>query len=413
MKDGRTHYDVVVIGGGWAGIGVSYALKEAGLNHIVFERSRICETWRTQRWSAFRMNTPNVLTVMPGDSYQGDDPEGFMTCQEFVDMVEGFARRHSLPVRTRTAVQSVERQNGGFVVASDEGTITADNVVAATGNLNVPRRPDGAAGLSPEINQMDGSDYHDTRALAEGAVLVVGCGNSGGQIAEDIALAGRKVFLSTSRNGRVPRRYRGKDVILWLVENGQMAQPRPHDGGRPLLGATHTISLQSLSALGITLLGRFESVLPDGTLTFTDSLAESLEYGNENAQRVRDVIDAYIAENGIDAPPGAPDAAETLAPELPDPPILRLDPQAEGISTVIWSTGFIGDFSWLKVPGALNNRGQPIETGCVSVPGVYFAGLDSSASLAAGTIHVVEQEAYKIVDHIVSKKAGEAHLQVT
>ncbi|HMB75495.1 MAG TPA: hypothetical protein VKN76_03790, partial [Kiloniellaceae bacterium] len=222
-----------------------------------------------------------------------------------------------------------------------------------------------------------------------------------GQIAEDIALGGRPVFLSTSRNGRTPRRYRGHDVILWLVENGQMAAPRPYDGGRPLLGATHTISLQSLSAMGITLLGRFDSALPDGSLNFDDTLAESLIFGDQGSQRVRDSIDTHIAENGIYAPAAEPDPAETVAPVLRDPPVLRLDPRKEGISTVIWSTGYLGDFSWLNVPGATDSRGQPVETGCVSVPGIYFAGLDSSASLAAGTIHVVEDEANRIVDHIL------------
>lgn len=397
---------MVVIGAGWAGIGVSYVLKKAGLSHVVLERSRICETWRTQRWSSFRMNTPNVLTVMPDDRYLGDDPEGFMTCAQFVKMVEDFARRHALPVRTGTTVTSVKRGPECFIIEGTHGKMSADHVVVATGNLNVPRRPAAADSLPPIVVQIDGSDYRNASDLADGAVLVVGCGNSGGQIAEDIALAGRKVFLSTSRNGRVPRRYRGKDVILWLVENGQMAQPRPHDGGRPLLGATHTISLQSLSAMGITLLGRFESALPNGTLTFADTLAESIRYGDENAQRIRDGIDEFIAGTAIEAEPPVPDPAETVPPVLPDPPIRTLDLQTEGITTIIWSTGFVGNFDWLDVQGALDHQGQPVQTGCVSVPGVYFVGLDSTASLAAGTIHVVEEDSASVVDNIMGQASA-------
>ncbi len=392
--------DAVVVGAGWAGVGVSYALKMAGLRHRVFERGRVCETWLSQRWDSFHMNTPNALTVLPSERYAGDEPEGFMTRDAFVQMVEGYAGRHALPVETNTPVLEVRSDSEGFAAQTPREVIRARNVVVATGNLNVPRRPKAAAALPTTVVQMDASEYRAAGALAPGAILVIGCGNTGGQIAEDLARSGRRVFLSTGRNGRIPRRYRQRDIILWLVENGRMALPRTTMTGRALLGSTHTISLQSLSAEGVVLLGRFSGVDGDGALSFADDLGASAAFGDQfSAERKRE-IDTYIAASALTAPAAEPDAAEVCAARFPDPSILRLDLAEAGVTTVIWSVGFVGDYSWLRVPGALDGAGQPAQSGCLSVPGVYFAGLDSPESLAAGTILVIEEEAHRIARHI-------------
>jgi len=393
-------FDVIVVGAGWAGLAVSHDLALAGYRHVVYERDRICETWRSQRWFAFRMNTPNVMTVLPGDRYEGTEPEGYMTRNDFVAMLEGYVRRYALPVREGVRVEAVRRVRGGFEARTSEGRSQARFVVAATGNLNVPKRPALSARLPKGLTQIDGSDYRRARDLAPGALLVIGCGNSGGQIAEDIALAGRQVFLSTGRNGRVPRTYRGRDIFLWLTETGRMAKPRDTASGRGLIGATHTISLQSLSALGITLLGRFSGVGEDGTIAFADTLADSASFGDAMSETLKREIDAHIDQHRIDAPNQVPDPAETVAPRFPDPPILSLDPGEAGISTIIWSTGFRGDFGWLQVDGALDDRGDPVVRDCVSVPGVCFAGLDSLASLRSGTVLAAVEEASCIVRHI-------------
>lgn len=394
--------DVAVIGAGWAGLSVSYGLRQAGRRHVVYERARIGETWRTQRWTAFRMNTPNVMTILPGERYAGDEPEGYMTRDDFVAMVEGYARRHSLPVRENTPVFEVRPEGGSFAIGSAEGRTIARSVVVATGNLNVPRRPALSARLPAGIVQMDGSDYRDPASLPAGAILVIGCGNSGGQIAEEIARAGRRVYLSTGRNGRVPRRYRGRDIFLWLTDTGRMGQPRTTSSGRGLIGATHTISLQSLSADGAILLGRLEG-LEGGALLFADSLAESVAAGDRMSDELRREIDDHIRRNGIDAPPAVADPAETVTPRFADPPIRRLDLAEAGIGTVIWSTGFTGDFGWLRVPGAQDDDGNPVQAGGLSVPGVYFAGLDTLDSLRAGTVLAAQEEADRIVRHIVSR----------
>ena len=404
MPDRGDVLDAVVVGGGFAGLAVSGALKAAGLSHLIFEKRRPCQTWVTQRWDNFRMNTPNLLTVMPGEVYRGPDPEGAMTRDEFVASVLAFAERKELPLETGTAVSAVEPDDrGGFAVRTSQGVVRARNVVATTGNLNVPKRPALAAGLPATVVQIDGSDYRNAGDLRPGAILVVGCGNSGGQIAEDLALAGRQVFLATGRNGRVPRRYRGRDIILWLMEDGRYDQPRTAQSGRPLLGATHTVSLGSLSALGITLLGRLADVTARGTLVIADDLAANAAYADRVSADIRREIDDYIARQGLDAEPATIDPAEAMPTRLPASPIRELDLAAHGITTVIWSVGFTGDYRWLRVPGATDAAGQPAQSRCLSVPGIYFAGLDSLEALKSGTIMVAADESRRIADHIAAR----------
>jgi putative flavoprotein involved in K+ transport len=205
---------------------------------------------------------------MPGDRYVGADPEGYMTRDAFVSMVENYAARRGLPVKTGTAVTAVRPDGGMFEIVTPGGSLRSRNVVVATGNLNISKRPVLASRISATVTQIDTSDYREASQLGPGAVLVIGCGNSGGQIAEDLARGGWAVYIATGRNGRIPRRYRNRDIVLWLVENGRFGKPRTSDTGRPLLSAAHTISLQGLSAQGIVVLGRFAGVAEDGEFMF-------------------------------------------------------------------------------------------------------------------------------------------------
>ena len=302
--------DAAVIGAGWAGLGVSYVLAKAGLSHRVLERGRIAETWLTQRWDSFYLNTPKLQAVMPGDRYEGPDPEGFYTRDEFVALLEDYARRNRLPVATNTPVTALTRdgKTGVYRLITPDGELMARAVVIASGSLNRARRPEVARALPPGLLQIDTSAYRSPDALPAGAVLVVGSAQSGGQIAEDLAMAGRVVFLSTGRTGRKPRRYRGRDVSFWEQESGLYDIPRKNfvgpDGriaGRPLVGARHTISLQSLSAQGVVLLGRFTGIA-DGRLTFADDVCENIRLGDEAAAKTRRHIDDHIARHGLDAP---------------------------------------------------------------------------------------------------------------
>ncbi len=252
----------------------------------------------------------------------------------------------------------------------------------------------------PQSARSNSSDYRNPAELPAGAVLVVGSGQSGGQIAEDLVLAGRRVFLATSRTGRLVRRYRGGDCFNWLTISGSSDVPRREilleDGRlprRPLLGATHTISLQSLSAQGVILLGRFEGVA-NGNLAFGDSLDEHMRYADQASAEAKRAIDAYIERAGLDAPPAEDDPAETVAPRLPKPPIRSIEMARSGISSIVWCTGFAGDFSWLKLPGALDTAGQPIhEDGVGTLPGLFFAGIDFGSTRKSGTVPAVAVEA--------------------
>jgi putative flavoprotein involved in K+ transport len=403
--------NAIVIGAGWAGLGVSDALRSKGLSHRVLERGRIGETWRTQRWDSFRMNTPNVHAVMPGDQYQGLDPEGVMTRNQFVALLEDFAVRKRLPLELNTTVTELVRdqESGAFCVSTPRGAFMATNVVIASGNLNCPVRPSWPSDLPSEICQIDASDYRNANRLRPGAVLVVGSGQSGGQIAEDLIEAKRKVFLASSRVGRKPRRYRGRDLSLWLEESGLYDRPRTDEASglraRPLVGADHTISLQSLGAQGVTLLGRFTGV-EGGQFCFADNLLENLLFGDQSSAAYKREVDAYILRAGINAPRPVPDAAETVDARVPNPPILLLDPRVSEITTVVWCTGFKGNFNWVRLPGILDSRGQPIQKDSITtIPGVYFAGLDLGSKIRSGTILAIAAEASIIVNDIIGRMA--------
>jgi putative flavoprotein involved in K+ transport len=407
--------DAIVVGAGWAGLGVSHALKQRGLAHHVLERGRIGETWRTQRWDSFRMNTPNVQTVMPGDTYEGTDPEGVLTRDAFVALLENFAERNSLPVEPDCPVTELAAgpENGVYRLTTSRGELVARNVIVASGSLNVPRRPHWAKALPPDLHQIDASGYRSAADLPKGAVLVVGGGQSGCQIAEELAETGRTVFLSTSRTGRLPRRYRGRDIMIWLVESGfldvrreQIIQMVGRIPARGVLGSTQTISLQSLSAQGVVLLGRFTGAQNVGHLSFADDAEENLRFADEAAANVKRQIDEFIARAGIDAPAAEPDPQEIVAPSLPNPPIRSLDPAASGISAVIWCAGFRGDFGWMRLPGVLDAEGQPLhEDGVAALPGIYFAGLDFGSTRKSGIILAIAEEAPRIAEHIVGRSS--------
>ncbi|WP_246778432.1 flavin-containing monooxygenase [Rhizobium mongolense] len=396
-------------GAGWAGLGVSYWLARRGLRHSVLERGRIGQTWRTQRWDSFRMNTPNVQTIMPGDRYEGPDPYGVHTRDQFVALLEDFAGRNGLPIEADTAVSELAQDNGAYRLTTSHGTLRARNVIVASGNLNCPVRPISSDALPPDIYQIDASGYRSAADLPGGAVLVVGSGQSGAQIAEELAEAGRTVFLATSRVGRLPRRYRGRDVMIWLEESGLLDVRREEVirlagriPPRGVLGSEHTISLQALGAQGIVLLGRLTGVADGGRLSFADDVEANVRFGDEAFDNAKRHIDDYIGRAGIDAPVSDPDPAETVAWRQPDPAIGSLDLSRSGITSVVWCTGFKGDFSYVRLPDALDAAGQPVHTDGVGVlPGLYFAGLDFASTRKSGIILAIAEEAPRLVGHIL------------
>ena len=412
MSSNADVLDAVVIGAGWAGLGVSHALTRRGLRHRVLEQGRIGETWRTQRWDSFRMNTPNSRSIMPGDSYNGPDPDGFLTRDEFVAVLEDFAARNRLPVELDTPVtELVHAEEGAFRLSTPRATLRARKVVIASGSLNRPLRPAWAAEIPDSVVQIDASGYRNPTGLPPGSILVVGSGQSGGQIAEDLAEAKRRVFLATGSIGRLPRRYRGQDITTWLLQSGLMDLSRKEliDASgriapRPLLGAVHTISLQSLSAQGVVLLGRFTGIDSGRRFTFADDVMEHIRFADDGSANFKRQVDDYIARAGIDAPAAEPDPAEIVAARLPNPPIRSLSLTTSGITTVIWCTGFWGDFGWVQLPGVLSDRGQPVHEDVVAaVPGIYFAGLDFGSTRKSGTILAIAEEAQRLVEHLAPR----------
>ena len=405
--------DAVVVGAGQAGLGVSHFLARAGVRHRVLERARVGESWRTQRWDMFRMNTINRMTVMPGQRYEGPDPEGFMSQHGWVGLLEEFVTANGLPVEEGTPIvdlASAESTAGVYRLSTPREAILARCVVIASGANIRPRLPPSAGSLPAGLTQLHSAEYRNPAGLPEGAVLVAGAGTSGCQIAEDLLGAGRAVYLATCRVGRLPRRYRGRDTIVWAHETGfaderieDLADRSVIDRGRPQVSPGHTVSLQSLSARGVVLLGRFAGA--EGPhLRFADDLAENIAFADRASAAAKRRIDAHIARLGLDAPPAEDDPAETVAPRLPDPPILSLDPAARGVTAVVWCTGLDGDFGWVRLPGVLDGRGGPVhERGVTARAGVFFTGLPWLTARRSDLVTGVERDAPRIARLVAAR----------
>ena len=378
---------VVIVGGGQAGLAMSYCLTRQGQQHVVLEQARIAESWRSRRWDSLCMIGPNWTFQLPGTQYQGADPDGFMSKAEIVTCIEAYAASFAAPVREGVRVTSVERKpvGTGFLVRTEDVDYTAQQVVIATGSLQRPSVPGCAAELPLAIAQITPYSYRNPAALPDGAVLVVGSGQSGCQIAEELRQAGRPVYLSVSRSWGLPRRYRGHDMAVWFREVGWMAQRRDDlppgaRAGLPnaqLSGARggHDLTLYTLARDGVVLLGRLRDIRGSKAV-FAPDLAARLAWGDEQARCFLRSIDDRIREKGLDAPeegyPGClvpPDEPIPAAPE-------DVDLAALGISTVVWATGYRPELSWVHLP-VLDAEGYPIHRrGVTSEPGLFFLGLD-------------------------------------
>jgi len=360
------------------------------------------------------MNTPNSMNRLPGSPYRGAAPEAFEPRDAWVERLGRYVEQHALPVRTHTTVTSVEQQDGGFVITTDQGRLAARSVIVASGISNAPKVPPSAAAMDRRIEAVPTAGYRNPGQLAPGAVLVVGSAQSGIQIAEDLVEAGRDVFLSTGKVARSPRRLRGRDTLTWLCESGWMDQrvadvpdPAMRRSANPQISGVgplgHTVSLQGLAARGTTLLGRFESA--DGRRArFAPDLPQNVAFADAGSKRTREHIDEHIARLGIAAPPSDPDPAD--AP-VEDPASFtaptELDLLDHGIRSVIFSTGFSADFSWLRVP-ALDERGAPRhQDGRSPVAGVWFIGFPWLRARKSGNVWGTYEDAAVIVGEVVAR----------
>jgi len=403
--------DTLVIGGGQAGLAMSYCLKQRGLPHLVLERGRIAERWRSERWDGLRFQFPNWSVRLPDFPFQHADPDGFATSGEIVAFLNAYAAFVAPPIRCGVEVKRLQRPDGeafGLVAETSDGAIEARNVVVATGPYqrpNVPHLLDDSSG----IFQVHASRYRNSAQLPPGAVLVVGCGASGAQIAEELLRSGRRVYLSVGRHRRMPRRYRGRDLIWWLAAMGLLQRPteeRGPDRSLPLITGAfggNTIDFRQFAAEGVTLLGRMEAA-NEGVIDFAPDLAKRLAYGDASYAFFLDMADAHVERHDLKMPQDP--AARAV---LPDPPcllepLLRLDLRAADIAAVIWATGYGFDFGWIDAP-VLNARGEPVHVrGITEVPGLYFLGLQWLSKLNSSLLSGVGDDAAVLADHIDARR---------
>jgi len=410
------HIPVLVIGGGQAGLSMSWFLQQAGIEHLVLERDSAMHNWREQRWDNFTLVTPNWQCALPGHPYDGDAPHGFMNKSEILDYLERFARKVAAPLREGVAVERLKpRREGGFEVATTAGSWTTDEVVVTSGGYQTPVIPRFAERLPAGVAQLHSAQYRNAGQLPEGAVLVVGSGQSGAQIAEDLHLAGRKVFLATGDAPRCARFYRGKDVVDWLADMGYYDLPverhplregvrdntnhyvTGRDGGRD-------IDLRQFAREGMELFGPATDCA-DGVMRFAPTLAAKLDGADAVYNRINASIDDWIAQQGIATaePPSVYQPVWT-------PPAEResLDLGAAGITSIVWSIGFSAGYGWIDAP-VFNGRGYPAHhRGVTPQPGLYFLGLPWLHTWGSGRFSGVARDAGYLAERIAERLAASA-----
>jgi putative flavoprotein involved in K+ transport len=405
------HFNTVVVGGGQAGLSASWHLKQSKCDHVILDRGAIGDTWR-RRWDSFCLVTPNWSCDLPGFPYDGDDPQGFMVRDEIVSFIEHFAASFSPPIHNGVEVHNLRASNTGgrFELDTSKGVVSADNVIVATGPFQQPRFPEWAGMLADDIVHFHTQEYRDAAQLPAGAVLVVGSGQSGVQIVEDLHAKDREVHLCVGRNGRTFRRYRGRDLVDWMWNSGMADLPvdqhpeghairfkaMPLNTGR---NGGHSINLRSLALEGVKLHGR--AIDASGhEICLGNDLAENLDAMDAFFVQMLGRIDAYIDKAGIEAP------EEDFEPvdwqPAPEPPALDL--AQAGITSVVFGTGYRLNFDWIELP-IFDETGYPrYERGITEIPGLYFVGLHWLHTIGSGTFGHVGRDAEFIVEHLIKSR---------
>lgn len=403
--------EVLVVGAGQAGVAMSEHLSDNGVPHLVLERERIAERWRTMRWDSLVANGPAWHDRFPGMEFQDVAGDAFATKDQVADYFEAYAEKINAPIRTGVEVTSVTRHEGrpGFRVETSDGVVDARYVVAATGPFQRPVIPPIVPATAAPL-QIHSSDYRNPEQLPEGNVLVVGAGSSGVQIADELQRSGRQVHLSVGPHDRPPRSYRGRDFCWWLGVLNLWDLETPPAGAEHVTIAVsgarggHTVDFRALEAIGIQLVGLTDAYA-DGVLTFRDDLAENITNGDANYLALLRAADAYVARNGLDLPeePQAhilgPDPAAALDP------LLSVDLAEAGITSIVWATGFALDYGWLQVD-AFDEAGRPAHRrGVSSEPGIYFLGLPWLSRRGSSFIWGVWHDAKHIAGHIATQRS--------
>ncbi len=407
-------FTVVVVGGGHNGLAMSKRLSERAIDHVVLERGEVAHSWRTQRWDSFTMLTPNWQARLPGRSYGGDDPDGFMTGAEIVGFVRAYADAVGAPVISGTTVTSVRPADDGYEVVSDQGTWRCRCVVLAGGACNLPSIPDFATAVPSGVEQVNPLEYRNPDQLAEGGVLVVGAAATGMQLAEEIHASGRPVTLSVGEHVRMPRTYRGLDIQHWMDVIGRLDERydeveeilKARKVASPQLIGTperRTLDLNRLSDAGVQLRGRLGAIR-DGVVMFSGGLRNHCALADQKLGRLLDDIDEWIAEHGLDGEVGPVERYGATRVTRGTP--LTVDLGRGEITTIVWATGFRPDLSWVDLPvfdsaGHLRHDG-----GVVDAPGVYFLGATFLRRRRSSFLHGAAADSRDLADHLAGVLAG-------
>lgn len=403
----KDHYSVAVIGGGQAGLSMSYHLTSKDIDHVVLERNQIGHSWRQQRWDTFCLVTPNWQCNLPGFPYAGPEPHGFMKKDDIVAYLEAFAASFNPPVFEGVSVKQLRKLSDGlFEIECTKGTFTANQVVVAVGGYHKPRIPRVAEKVPSHIQQIHSSEYRNPSQLPDGNILVIGSGQSGCQIAEDLHLAGRGVHLAVGSAPRVARRYRGRDVVDWLADMGHYDMPvelhpqkeavrgkanhyvTGRDGGRD-------IDLRMRAKEGMQLHGRVADCV-DGVMHFADDLVKNLDNADQSSENIKNMIDGFIADKGI----SAPQEARYVPVWQPKGGESSVDLVAENVTGIVWSVGFESSFDWIDLP-IFNGKGYPNHYRGVSrEPGVYFLGLPWLHTWGSGRFSGVARDSAFLLEKI-------------
>lgn len=407
------HLTAVVIGAGQAGLAMSHCLSELGVEHIVLERGQLAERWRTQSWDSLNLLTPNWMTRLPGFQYDGDDPDGFMSVPELLTLFDRYGARLHAPLITNTAVTRVEQIHDRFHVVTARGAWQADSVVVASGYCDLPAVPAASSGLPPSIEQVLPRNYRRPAQLPPGGVLIVGASSTGVQLADEIHQSGRQVTLAVGRHLRLPRRYRGRDILWWLDQLGVLSQPietvhsiaiSRHQPSLQLVGRSDHASLDigMLRDRGVRLVGRLRDISGDA-VTFADDLIANTSAADLKMAEMLTRIDRHIDRARLSAEDPEPFRPTwPLSVDLPE----RISLKSEGIQTVIWATGYRRTYPWLHVP-VLDANGEIVhDGGFTSAFGLYVLGMNFQRRRNSSFIDGVGADAQKIAEHIARSVLG-------
>ena len=403
-----------MIGAGHAGLAASRCLSARSIDHVVLERGEVANSWRRERWDSLRLLTPNWQSRLPGYRYEGADPDGYMTAGEVADFISRFAGLSGAPVRTHTTVTCVRRADQGFHVATTRGDLRCRTVMLASGACNAPSVPSLHQGVPSTIRCFTPFDYRNPAQLPDGGVLVVGASATGVQLADEIHRSGRPVTLSVGEHVRLPRTYRGRDVLWWMDASGVWNQrideiddltrarrlPSPQLVGTP---ERATLDLNALSAAGIRIVGRLAAIR-DGQALFSGGLRNQFALADLKMERLLDTFDDWARVQSCDPGVAPPERFEPT--RVPEASPLKIDLRSGEIRSIVWATGFRPVYDWLDVPVVDSKGHLRHDGGVVDAPGLYALGLPVLRRRKSSFIHGAEDDARELVDHLAGYLAG-------